>query len=115
MKTMPEEKGLKSRTIVFMIVVSLFFDALQFLLGFVYLGWGAGIIAGLTFYVWFKIHHISFMKPKRFMAFGGASLIEMIPIPMLASLPAWTAAVTYLALTSKLKEIIPGADIVNRL
>ena len=66
------------------------------------MGWLVGIFAGLTFYVWFKQYGVSFMKPKRMFAFGGASLIEMLPIPFLADLPAWTAAVSYLALSSKL-------------
>ena len=118
---MPDEKkeaGLKSTTVVLMIIVAIFFDALQFLLGFIYMGWLAGIFAGLTFYLWFKIHGISFMKPKRFLAFGGASLIEMIPIPFLADLPAWTAAVSYLALSKKVGigtgEGITKLDIIKK-
>ena len=106
-----KEKGLKSTTVVLMIAVALFFDALQALLTFIFMGWLAGIFAGLTFYLWFKIHGISFMKPKRLMAFGGASLIEIIPF--LSALPAWTFAVSYLAISSKLKSIIPGAEIAK--
>ncbi len=101
-----------------MIAVALFFDFLQFILSFIYLGWALGIVAGLTFYVWFKIHGISFMKPKRFLAFGGAALVEMIPIPFLADLPAWTAAVAYLALQSKIPigigEGITKLDILKK-
>ena len=80
------------------------------------MGWLVGIFAGLTFWLWFKIKGISFMKPKRFAAFGTASLIEMIPIPLVASLPAWTAAVLYLALDSKLKSVIaavPGGNLAT--
>ena len=108
-----KEKGVKTHTIVFMVVVAVFFDVLQFLLGFVYMGWVVGIFAGLTFYVWFKIHGISFMKPKRLLAFGGASIIEIIPIPLLASLPAWTAAVLYLAISNKIKAVVPGAQLIK--
>ena len=110
---MAKKKGLKSHTIVFMIAVALFYDVLQWLLTLLFMGWLAGIFAGLTFYVWFKLHGINFMKPKRFIVFGGASLIEMFPILPLSALPAWTAAVTYLALNSKLQEVIPGADITK--
>ena len=97
-----------------MIGVALFFDFLQFILGFVYMGWLVGIFAGLTFWLWFKMKGISFMKPKRFAAFGGASLLEIIPIPFVASLPAWTAAVAYLALESKIKKVVaavPGGNL----
>ena len=89
-----------------MVAVALFFDTLQILLGFIYLGWAVGIFAGLTFYVWFKMHGLSFMKPKRLFAFGGASILEIVPIPLLASLPAWTAAVLYLTLNSKVKKAV---------
>ena len=115
---MNESKPLSTSTAVFMIAVAVFFDFLQFILGFIYLGWAAGIFAGLTFYVWFKKHGISFMNWKRFTIFGGASLIEMIPIPLLADLPAWTAAVAYLALQSKLPistgEGITKLDIMKK-
>ena len=110
---MAKKKGLKSHTIVFMIAVALFYDVLQWLLTLLFMGWLAGIFAGLTFYVWFKLHGINFMKPKRFIVFGGASLIEMFPILPLSALPAWTAAVTYLALNSKLQEVIPGASLTK--
>ncbi len=108
-----EEKEIKSHTVVFMIAVAVFFDFLQILLGFIYMGWVVGIFAGLTFYVWFKFYNISFTKPKRILAFGGASLLEIIPVPFLASIPAWTAAVSYLALSKKLKKVIPGEGITK--
>lgn len=108
-----KEKGLKSHTVALMIATALFFDVLQILLSFIFMGWLAGIFAGLTFYLWFKFHGITFMKPKRLLTFGSASLVEMIPIPFLAALPIWTGAVSYLALSSKLQEIIPGADVIK--
>ncbi|MDP3763904.1 MAG: hypothetical protein Q8Q92_04705 [bacterium] len=112
---MPEEqKGLNNTTIAFMIVVALFFDALQALLALVLMGWLVGIFAGLTFYLWFKIHGLSFMKPKRLLTFGTASFIEMFPLLPLSALPAWTAAVSYLALDSKIKKIVPGLDIIKK-
>jgi|SRR3989344_5618062 len=111
---MPEEnkeKGLKATTVVLMIAVALFFDALQTLLTFIFMGWLVGIFAGLTFYLWFKLHGVSFMKPKRLATFGGTALIEVIPF--LSVIPAWTFAVSYLALSSKLQAVIPGADITK--
>ena len=106
-----KEKGLKVTTVWLMISVALFFDALQALLTLVFLGWLAGLFATLTFWLWFRMHGISFMKPKRLAVFGGSALIEVIPF--LSILPAWTLAVGYLALSSKLKEVVPIAGIIK--
>jgi hypothetical protein len=75
-----KEKGLKSHTVVLMIVTALFFDALQALLTLIFMGWLVGFFAALTFWLWFKVHGISFMNPKKLMVFGGAALIEVIPV-----------------------------------
>jgi|SRR3989344_4799595 len=119
---MPENQkqpGLKSHTIVFMIVVALFFDLLQWLFEFIYMAWLVGIFAWLTFFLWFKMHGISFFKsPKKLAAAAGSSLIEMMPIPIISSLPALTAAVVYIALQSKLKEVVakvPGGQIAGKV
>ena len=101
------EKGLKKTTVVLMIVVAIFFDVLQWLFTFIFMGWAVGIVAGFTFWLWFKFHGISFMQPKRFMAFAGSTLIEIIPF--LSALPAWTLAVSYLAISSKIKEAASSA------
>ncbi|MDP2642028.1 MAG: hypothetical protein Q8P21_01925 [bacterium] len=112
---MPEEqKGLNNTTIVLMIAVALFFDALQALLTIVFMGWLVGIFAGLTFYVWFKLRGLSFMKPKRFITFGTASVIEMFPFLPLSALPAWTGAIVILALDSKIKKVAPILDIIKK-
>ncbi len=113
MEEQKKERELSAVTITFMIAVTFFFDVLQVLLSFIYLGWVVGIFAGLTFFTWFMSYRISFMRPKRFMAMGGASLIEMLPIPFLAALPGWTIAVAYLALSKKIKKVIPGADMAK--
>jgi len=108
-----KEKELKVTTVWLMISTAFFFDVLQALLTVVFMGWLVGIFAGLTFYVWFKSYRISFMTVKRFSVFGGASVIEMFPFLPLAALPAWTAAVSYLALSKKLQDVIPGADMTK--
>ncbi|MDO8569321.1 MAG: hypothetical protein Q7R89_00840 [bacterium] len=114
---MPEEKkGLDNTTIALMICTALFYDALQILLAFLFIGWVVGIFAFLTFYVWFKLRGLNFMKPKRFLTFGITSVIEMLPsllIP-LSALPTWTAAITYLALDSKLKKVVPVLGIIKK-
>lgn len=107
---MPEEqKGLNNTTIALMISVAVFYDVLQLLFTFIFMGWLVGIFAGLTFYVWFKVRGLSFMQPKRFMTFGGASFIEMFPLLPLSALPAWTAAIVFLALDSKIKKMLPAS------
>ena len=113
---MPEDKkGLDNATIALMIGVALFFDALQWLLGWIFMGWLASIFAGLTFYTWFKIRGMSFMKPKRLSVFGGSFIVELIPV-VGDILPTWTAAITYLALDSKIKKVvgkIPGGQMAG--
>jgi hypothetical protein len=109
-----KDKELKSTTIALMICTAIFFDILQWFLAFIFMDWLAGIYAFLTFYVWFKVHGIKFAKPKRALALGGAGLIEMIPI--FSALPAWTAAVSYIALDTKIKKVIgsvPGGNLVK--
>ena len=105
-----KEKGLKTTTVWLMIMVALFFDVLQILLDFLLLGWLVPIIAAPTFWLWFRIHGISFMKPKRFLTFGGATLVDFVPV---LGWFAWMVAVSYLALSSKLQSIVPGADITK--
>ena len=109
-----EKKGLNNTTIVLMVAVALFYDVLQWFLAFIFMGWLVGIFAGLTFYVWFKIRGMSFMKPKRFAIFGTGSVIEMFPLIPLSALPAWTAAIVILALDSKVKKIAPGLGIIKK-
>ncbi len=106
-------KGLSNVTVILMIITALFFDLLQFLLSYIYMDWLVGIFAGLTFFLWFLMKGIKLLKPKRLAALGGASIVEMVPIPFIASLPAWTAAVVYTALDSKIKAAIPGADMTK--
>lgn len=116
-----KQQGLESHTIALMIPTALFFDVLQFLLGFIYMGWVVGIFAGLTFWLWFRLKgiKIGFGEPKRMLGFAGTSLVEMIPVPLLAGLPAWTAFVTLICIKNKISGLVPGdgvvkLDIMNR-
>lgn len=110
---MPEEnkeKGLKVTTVWFMIAVALFFDTLQILFDFILMGWLVTPIAGLTFWMWFKTHHISFMKPKRIAGSLVTLLIDMVPI---LGWFAWTVSISIFALGKKIQEVVPGADITK--
>jgi hypothetical protein len=100
-----KEKGLETHTIAFMISVAGFFDVLQWAMAFLFMDWLVSIFAYLTFFVWLKIHGISFMKPKRLLAGGTSMLFEIIPF--VAALPALTAAVAIITLDTKLKKVLP--------
>lgn len=114
---MPEEKkGLNNTTIALMVSVALFFDVLQWLLAFIFMGWLVSIFALLTFYTWFKMRGMNFVRPKRAALLGGGFIIELIPI--INILPAWTLAIVLLALDSKIKKIagqIPGGNMLNNI
>jgi hypothetical protein len=99
-----KEASLETHTIAFMIGTALFFDLLQFLLSFIFMGWLVGLFAGLTFWWWFRQHGVSFKKGSVWGSFALTFLIEVIPI--LGDLPAWTLEVSYLALSHKAKEVI---------
>lgn len=110
---MPEEnKGLDNTTIALMVSVAIFYDALQWLLAFVFMDWLVGFFAFLTFYLWFKMRGLNFATPKRAGTLGGAFIIEVVPF--LSMLPAWTAAVVILALDSKIKKVAPRSDIIKK-
>lgn len=113
------QSSLSGGTIVLMILTALFFDGLQIALEFVF-GLGlvvdsfVSIFAIFTFTVWFKMHDISFVNPKRLAAMGGGFFIEVIP--GLNALPVWTAAVWYTISTTKIAEVaekVPGGKVVS--
>jgi len=107
-----DKKGLDNTTIALMVSVALFYDALQVLLALVFMGWIISILALLTFYLWFKMRGLNFVRPKRAALLGGGFIIELIPL--INILPAWTFAIVFLALDSKIKKIVPGLDIIKK-
>lgn len=101
---MKKEKKLSSTTIFLLIIVALFFDLLQIIFTFLFLGWLISFYAFMTFWLWFKLKGISFATPKRSGIAGGGFIIELVPF--LNMLPAWTLAVTLIILDVKSKELI---------
>ncbi|MBX4195791.1 hypothetical protein KW796_02460 [Candidatus Parcubacteria bacterium] len=93
---------LGNQTIALMISVALFFDALQGMLNFLLMGWLVSPVALLTFWLWFRLHGIKFTSAKRIGIMGGGFILEMIP--MINTLPAWTLAVSLVALDAKIKK-----------
>ena len=71
--------------------------ALVFLLGLPLTIW-----AWLTFYVWFKLHGVSFMQPKRFAIMSICGFADAI----MNILPAWIAAVGLLILSTRAEELL---------
>lgn len=110
MEEKKKEKKLKTTTVWLMIAVALFFDALQVLLDFLLMGWLVTIFASMTFWLWFKMHGYSFMKPGRIAGSAATFLIDLVPV---LGWFAWTVAISTFALKNKLQEIVPGADITK--
>ncbi len=113
---MNEERGLSNATIFFMIVVALFFDAIQIV---IQLAIVAGqiisevlnVVVFLIFFLWFMIHGIRFLKPKRLLAFGGGFLVEAMTLGIL---PVWTISVAITALDARVGKIVPVLDIISK-
>lgn len=101
------EKKLSSGTTYLMIGTALLYDLLQFCVGWIpfvgqILGWIVSFFAGLTFWLWFRIHDIPFNK-KRTASLATGVVIEIIPLVNM--LPAWTLAVVSMIATTKIKEV----------
>lgn len=105
-----KEKGLKTTTVWLMIAVAVFFDALQILLDFLLMGWLVTIVGSLTFWLWFKFHGYSFMKPKRIVGSLATILIDAIPV---LGWFAWTVAISVFVLKNKIQKVVPGANIAK--
>lgn len=106
------EAGLKKITIGLMIGVALFFDALQVILDFFFMGWLVTIFGGMTFWFWFRIHGYSFMKPKR--VAGSIATLLTDAVPVLGWL-SWTIAITIFTLKNKIQETVPGGQVVTEV
>ncbi len=82
----------------FMIVVAVIFDSSQWfieLISFGMLGWFlnpiVSIFASMTFFMWFTLSGVSFIKPGKMLVMTTTTLIEVIP--WINDVPAWTLGV----------------------
>ena len=82
----------------FMIGVAVIFDLAQAgieLISVGFLGWLfnplVSIFASMTFFMWFTLNEVSFLKPTKLITMLGTTLIELIP--WLNDVPAWTLGV----------------------
>ena len=103
------ENRIPTHTAVFMLGTALFYDAVQFLLGLMFIGlvlnWGITAIAWFHFYLWCKLRGVSFISPKgakRGLLLGGAGLAEMIP--GFNMLPMWTVTVAIIILSTQKED-----------
>jgi|GEM_PF-2901203 len=99
-----------------MLGVALFYDFMQIKVSLMHtlpfvgnvIAWlGTTIIdlyALLTFFVWFKVHDVSFANPKRGLTMAGALIVELVPI--LNAVPAWTLAVIICFITVRGEEAL---------
>jgi len=112
METEKKEK-IDNITVVLMLSVALFFDGFQALLTLLLIGpfvnWLISIFAWLTFFLWFLLKGVHFTNnPKKILTFMGGSFTEIIPL--VSSLPIWTATVALTILMIKAENKL-GAPI----
>lgn len=91
-----KENQLTKITIGLLMVVALFYDLVQFAVNYIpVIGQVASalvaIFAFCHFFLWFKMHGVSFTGIKKTLTMGGGFLIEVIPV--LNMLPGWMVAV----------------------
>ena len=103
-----EGNSIKETTIFLMIFTALCFDGGQAIVGWIPVVGNiiadiVSLFAFMTFLLWFKMHGIQMLTPKRFGSLVGGGVIEMIPF--LNILPAWTMVVVYLIGTTKVQEL----------
>ncbi len=102
-----ENKGkISNITGILMVSTALCFDGVQALFTCIIIGpainWLIGIFAWLTFWLWFNLNGVKFVKsPKNFFTLNIAGLCEIIPF--VATLPAWTTSVIILVMMNKIE------------
>lgn len=101
-------------TAFLMVILALFLDSSQVVFGVIglipligniigsLLSFFVGFFAWLSFYTWFKMHNVSFMRPQRLIALLGAGFVELVPY--LNALPAWTFAVLFLIANTRIED-----------
>jgi hypothetical protein len=85
-----------------MVGVAAFFDTLAFLLNLVLMGWLVVPVQYATFYVWFKMKGLSFFSLKKAPSHVAGSILEILSAGIL---PAFTAVVARVALSTKIKQV----------
>jgi len=105
------KKELSNATIVLMTSVALFYDALQWLLAYILMGWLLIPIFYLTFIVWFRMRGVKFLTLKRAPTLAVGAILETITVGII---PGFTFIVLRTALDYKIKKIAPVLDIIKK-
>lgn len=94
-----------------MTAVAVIYDGCQFLLEvltFGLLGWLINplinIWSFLTFFTWFYLKGIKFVKPSKILTMGTATILEFLPF--LNDLPTWTAAVSIILAQTYTEDLV---------
>lgn len=98
------ERRISKTTFWLMVGVAIFFDLIQIILTLLAVGIVADslitVVAGLTFFLWFKLKGVQFNNSKKILTAGGSFLVEAIPV--LNVIPTWTISVILTALGEKI-------------
>jgi len=105
-----DRKSLSNTTIALMTATALFYDALQALLSYIFMGWLIMPIFYLHFSVWFWMRGLKFFRMKRAPTMVVGSLLEFISAGII---PSFTFMVLRIALDYRVREILPES--VNKL
>ena len=112
------KSSLPGSTIALMMITAGIIDAVQaFLLLFAIgavLNTFISVFMICVYFLWFLMHGVSFITPKRFGAMFGGSTIELIPA--LNAVPTWLATVGYIITTTRVAEVaekVPGGKVVS--
>lgn len=109
---------LKPFTIGLLVAVAIMFDALQFLLSFLFVlpavGWAIALaipffitlLAAIVFGLWFKLEKVSFLKGKRAVAkiVGGGGALVAETVPLIDDLPLITGGVLNIIINSRIED-----------
>jgi len=103
---------LTSTTITLMVVVALFYDAVQVVLSWIGVGWLIMPVFYLHFWMWFRFHGMKFFTMKRAKGLGVGGIIEFLTAGIA---PAFFINVLIIALDYKIKEKVPFADKIDKI
>lgn len=103
-------------TFILMLIVALFFDGIQALFQLIpvagqILAMIIGLLAYLTFFLWFMLKGQRFLTAGKIIAMTGTLFVEIIPI--VNALPAWTLSIVLMFITSKLGRAAPALGIIE--
>ncbi|MGB3922007.1 MAG: hypothetical protein WBL19_01830 [Minisyncoccia bacterium] len=103
-------------TFILMLIVALFFDGIQILVQLIpvagqILGSVIGLLAFMTFFLWFAMKGMRFLTAGRIITMTGTLFVEVIPLA--SALPVWTLSIVLMFITSKFGRTTKVASIIT--